>query len=195
MSDDDDLLPQDIEAEGCLIGAMLLRSAAVDVAVDAFLSAEEFYSPVHALIYKAILANHAAGIESDAVTVAHQMRKDMSIEGIGGPSRLVDKMAQCPSPGNAAAYVDIVIEMAARRRVIAIARQVEADARNLARPLDDIESLLSGVTKPVLVDLKCVGGLEDGPAVAGDLVVDESGPAVPVDERAGDTGVLNASGW
>lgn len=193
---DDAELPQDIEAEGCLIGAMLLRPAAVTAAVDAFLSAEEFHSPVHALIYKAILANHAAGIENDAVTVAHAMRRDMAIQAIGGPSRLVDKMAQCPSPANASAYIDIVIEMAARRRVIAMARQLEADARNLAVPIADIEARLSGVTEPVLVDFQSARIGEGLAAVTDDAPFDEGGAAVPVGGwRDDDVGMTDASGW
>src|SRR5487761_2634587 len=66
--------PNAIEMEESLIGAMLLSSEAVSIAYET-VEPEDFYRPLHAQIFSAILALANAGEPVDYVTVQAKLQE------------------------------------------------------------------------------------------------------------------------
>lgn len=108
--------PHDLAAEQALLGAWLLRPAAIDATAD--LDPAAFYQPAHQAIAQAILQLHADGQPVDPVTVADQLGQG-GLDLIGGPHTLTTLQAGTPATSNAARYAHIVRRHHHRRRLLA----------------------------------------------------------------------------
>jgi replicative DNA helicase len=65
--------PHDLEAEKAVIGAMLVSETAV-AAVAERLTAEDFYSEVHRIIYGALTRLYSRGDPIDQLTLTNELR-------------------------------------------------------------------------------------------------------------------------
>jgi replicative DNA helicase len=115
--------PHDLDAEESLLGAMLLSSDAVAVAVETC-SPGDFYKPAHGHIFSAILSLFEAGEPVDAVTVADELKRRGLLEQVGDPTVLVSLQVNTPSLANAGHYARIVEEHALLRRLIGVAGEL-----------------------------------------------------------------------
>ena len=115
--------PHNLEAEGSLLGAMLLSRDAIADAVEAT-SVEHFYRPAHAHVYDAICALYAAGDPVDAVTVAAELDRSGVLETIGGLDGLISLQVNTPATSNAAKYARIVGDRFTLRRLIEVAGEI-----------------------------------------------------------------------
>jgi hypothetical protein len=115
--------PHDLDAEEALLGAMLLSGEAIDQA-QAAVSARDFYKPAHGLVYAAIVDLHGKGAPADPVTVADVLRRDGTLDGIGGGAGLVSLQANTPAISNAPRYAAIVARCAVARRYISAAGEL-----------------------------------------------------------------------
>ena len=77
------VMPQNIDAEKAVLGAMLFSS---DIADDALakLTPEEFYRPSHRKIFEAMLDLNVKGIPVDSVSVVDRLEARGELETIGG---------------------------------------------------------------------------------------------------------------
>jgi len=75
--------PQAIDLEEAVLGAMMIDKEAIDTVID-ILHADVFYKEQHALIYNAIFQLFQNSQPTDLLTVSEQMRKDGTIDRIGG---------------------------------------------------------------------------------------------------------------
>ncbi|HET9901840.1 MAG TPA: DnaB-like helicase N-terminal domain-containing protein, partial [Actinomycetes bacterium] len=66
--------PQDITAEQCVLGGMLLSKDAIADVVE-MLRAPDFYRPAHQSVYDIVLDLYGRGEPADAVTVAAELTK------------------------------------------------------------------------------------------------------------------------
>ena len=121
--------PYSEEAERCLLGAILLDHARVlDLCVEAGLTEEAFYVPVHRTIYAAMLAMLRAGAPVDSATLAEALRAAGNLEAIGGGRYLDNLVDQTPTAAHAEYYLSIVSDKHLLRSVIAVCRDVEQQA-------------------------------------------------------------------
>ncbi len=81
--------PQDMDAEQCVLGAMLSSKDAIADVVEV-VRGPDFYRPAHELVYDAILDLYGRGDPADAVTVADELTKRGQIARVGGAGYLVD---------------------------------------------------------------------------------------------------------
>lgn len=116
--------PKNIQAEESLLGAMLLDHRAIGAAIEAQVTAEDFYKPAYGHIFAAITGLYAAGGAADPVTVAESLRRAELLELAGGPSILVTLQAGTPSIGNADRYARIVAEHSRLRKMIRAAGDI-----------------------------------------------------------------------
>jgi replicative DNA helicase len=110
-------IPHDLAAEESIVGAMLLSSDAVTVAIDVC-SAGDFYKPAHGHIFEAIRTLTGRGVPIDAVTVADELQRSGLLDVIGDPAIFISLQANTPSIANARHYAEIVARHASHRRVI-----------------------------------------------------------------------------
>ena len=109
--------PQDISAEQCALGGMLLSKDAIADVVEV-LRPTDFYRPAHQLVYDAVIDLYARGEPADPVTVAAALTRDGNLARVGGAPYLHTLIASVPTAANAGYYAQIVRERAVLRRLI-----------------------------------------------------------------------------
>lgn len=128
-----DSLPQNLDAEKQLLGAMILDGSTVDD-VSSICSPGMFYAPRHATIAEVISELHSAGVGVDHSTVAHHLEKRGSLEAVGGVPYLLELFESVPHTAHAPHYAEIVrTKFKQRTAVIALRNGLET----LQKPLDD----------------------------------------------------------
>jgi putative DNA primase/helicase len=143
-------LPHNIDAERALIGALFVGGHDVLEAVRGRIDAGDMFDVLHEKLWQEISDRIAAGkrvtptllntIDADGKLYAGSLVKDAT------------------TTANAPAYADIVRDLAARRRLIAVAQQSIDDAHDHALPLPDV--LRSTAAELAIVR----GGLASGEA-------------------------------
>jgi replicative DNA helicase len=109
--------PQDVAAEQCALGGMLLSKDAIADVVEVLRTAD-FYRPNHGVIFDAILDLYGRGEPADPITVAASLADSGDLPRVGGAAYLHTLIASVPTAANAAYYARIVSERAVLRRLI-----------------------------------------------------------------------------
>jgi replicative DNA helicase len=109
--------PQDIAAEQCVLGGMMLSKDAIADVVEV-LRGHDFYKPAHQAVYDAIIDLYGRGEPADPVTVAAELNKRGEIARIGGAPYLHTLISSVPTAANAGYYAKIVQERAILRRLV-----------------------------------------------------------------------------
>ncbi len=109
--------PQDMNAEQCVLGAMLMSKDAIADVVEV-LRGNDFYRPAHEQVYEAVIDLYGRGEPADAVTVADLLSKRGELMRLGGAPYLHTLLASVPIAANAGWYAEIVREKAILRRLV-----------------------------------------------------------------------------
>ena len=109
--------PQDLNAEQCTLGGMLLSKDAIADVVEV-LKPGDFYRPAHQTIYEAILDLYGRGEPADPTLVADELLKRGEIVRVGGIPYLHTLVSAVPTAANAGYYAKIVQERAVLRRLV-----------------------------------------------------------------------------
>jgi len=115
--------PQNLEAEESVIGAMMLSSEAIADVVE-ILQPEDFYRGANARIYEALRGIYARGEPVDLITAVEVLKRQGTLDEVGGPLHLRDLVDQVPTPASAGHYARIVSQTALLRRLISAAADV-----------------------------------------------------------------------
>jgi len=130
--------PQDIAAEQCVLGGMLLSKDAIADVVEVVQSGD-FYKPAHQIVYDAVLDLYGKGEPADPVTVAAELTRQGTIAKAGGAPYLHTLVFSVPTAANAGYYGRIVAERAILRRLVeAGTRVVQLGYAGLGADVDDI---------------------------------------------------------
>jgi replicative DNA helicase len=129
--------PHSIEAEESVLGAVLLSADAANIALEK-LHAEDFYRPAHQQIFEAIQGLFDANEPIDAVTVSEILRRDGSLERMGGVDFLTRLLDTVPTTSNIEYYAGIVEEHALRRRLMQVGGKIGSLAIELKEPIVDV---------------------------------------------------------
>ena len=146
MSDNQRKLPQNIEAEQSVLGAMLIRQEAITEAQE-ILRADDFYREAHRIVYNAmeeLFSNHEA---VDLVTLTEQLRKTNMLEKVGGVSFVTALANSVPTAANVVYHAKIVKEKAELRRLIDAATEIAGKAYD---DDDDVENIMDEAEKKIL---------------------------------------------
>src|SRR5882757_3901519 len=109
--------PQDVAAEQCVLGGMMLSKDAIADVVE-ILRPTDFYRPTHATIYDAVLELYGRNEPADPITVAAMLTDAGDIGRVGGAAYLHTLIATVPTAANSSYYARIVSERATLRRLI-----------------------------------------------------------------------------
>ena len=108
-----DAIPNSIEAEQAVLGAMLINNDAADRVFP--LTAAHFYEPVHGRIFAAIRALIDRSEIANAVTLERYFKTDDALADVGGPKYLARLAGAAVSVSGVRHYANIVIDAASRR--------------------------------------------------------------------------------
>ena len=145
-------LPENVEAEQALLGAILCDNRAYDQVGD-FLRAEHFHHAVHAEIFAACAKAIEAGRRVDAVSLKHHFAGHEDLAHVGGAGYLAELVAAVPSIINARDYGQAIHDCALRREQIVIYREQIVRAHDMDQDatgqdiLEETEARLQGVAE------------------------------------------------
>ena len=112
-------LPQNIEAEQAVLGAVLLNQNTLDRL--GFLLPDHFFDPVHARIFAACRKRYEAGEHVSAVVMRSIIGSDPGLQELGGPDYLGRLAAAVVAVSAAPDYARAIVELYSRREVITAA--------------------------------------------------------------------------
>ena len=98
-------LPQSIEAEQSVIGAMLIDKTAIAKVFEK-LEEEDFYRDGHKVIYKAIREMYAKDMAVDLVTLLEHLKSADMLEKAGGVTYISELSASVPTTANLSSYIN-----------------------------------------------------------------------------------------
>ncbi|WP_373312134.1 replicative DNA helicase [Asanoa siamensis] len=123
---------------------MLLSKDAIADVVE-ILKTGDFYRPIHATVFDAILDLYGRGEPADAVTVSAALADSGDLLRIGGAPYLQTLMASVPTAANAGYYARIVAERAVLRRLVEAGTKIVqlgyGSAAGGGRDVDDVVDL------------------------------------------------------
>ena len=111
------LLPQSVEAEEAVLGAILVNPLSLGRIVE-FLNPKSFYKPAHKVIYQAMLDLFRKNEPIDIVTVSEFLRNDEKLEAAGGRAYINDLALNVVTTANVEFYAKIVQEKEIKRALI-----------------------------------------------------------------------------
>ncbi|MEJ2689093.1 MAG: replicative DNA helicase [Deltaproteobacteria bacterium] len=132
------LPPQNIEAEQCVLGSILLQSGALSKVLE-LLDAKDFYREAHQSIFSAFIALFERNEPQDLVTVTAILRDWGKLDQIGGPAYLATLTDIVPVTANIGYYANIVRRKSVLRQLIQTATEI---AGRCFEEQDDIDALL-----------------------------------------------------
>jgi len=123
-------MPHSIEAEQQLLGAILTNNDVYD-RVASIIGARHFYDPVHARIYEISAARIAKNTLASPVTLKAFMEGDEGLQELGGPAYLARLAGAAISAFAVRDYAQMIYDLAVRRDLIALGRDIAAKAASV----------------------------------------------------------------
>jgi len=140
------VIPQNIEAEQSVLGAILLENEALPQAIEILPDETPFYKPSHKKIYLAILSLFEKNEPIDLITLSNELKQKDQLEDVGGLDYLSALVDSLPTAANIHSHSKIVKEKALLRRLISVG----TDTVNRAYDEnEDVDSLLDRVESQV----------------------------------------------
>lgn len=121
-------MPHNVELEMALLGQLLYEDARF-LEVDPLVSGADFYEPFHQRLFKAIGDLVKVGRRADPIILADWFVIDPAFHELGGLRYLADLVDRSPPAAHAADYAKAIRDLAIRRDVIAVAKEVDIRAR------------------------------------------------------------------
>jgi replicative DNA helicase len=147
--------PHSTEAERTVIGALLLDPEAI-VKVSDLLNPDDFYDPVHRLIFQAINELYTQHQPIDFVTVSAKLSDEKRLQDVGGSAFLADVAAAVPTSSHVYQYGQIVKTKAVHRRIIEAGQRITGLGYEVERPvtelLDEVEKTVFKISNTFLKD-------------------------------------------
>ena len=173
--------PHSVDAEESVLGAVLLSGDAANVALEK-LHAEDFYKPSHQQIFEIIRQLFDSNEPIDAVTVSEGLRRDGSLDRMGGIDFLTNLIDSVPSTSNVEYYAGIVEEHSLRRRLMKVGGDIGVIASNMTEPIAEVvdkaeQSVFAVAERQVGDGLQVIDELL-GPAIEKAEELQRSGSAV-----------------
>ncbi len=131
------LPPQNLEAEQCVLGAVLIDTEAITKVLDV-ISEEHFYREAHRKIFRAAIELFEKNEPIDLVTLAERLTKAHTLEEVGGASYLATLADSMPTAANILHYARIVKEKATLRSLIGAATEIATTCYENVADVDDL---------------------------------------------------------
>ncbi|MDD5758963.1 MAG: replicative DNA helicase [Desulfobulbaceae bacterium] len=139
------LPPQNIEAEQCVLGSILLRQGSIEKIAD-LLQPDDFYKPSHQSIFGAMLVLFQKSDPLDIITITNCLKDAHKLDEVGGPAYLSSLTDIVPVSANIVFYAKIVRDKSILRQLIQTSSEI---AGRCYEEQDDIELLLDSVEQKV----------------------------------------------
>lgn len=135
------VLPQNVEAEAALLGALMIDNRLVED-VQLKLRPDHFFEPLHGRIYEAILRMTDANRVANPVTLRPLFEADEAIKEVGGPAYLAQLTGSGAAVIGARDFAQQIYDLALLRALIGVGRDLVEGALDTSEdvaPLAQIE--------------------------------------------------------
>src|SRR3954464_826901 len=135
------ILPQNIEAEAALLGALMIDNRLVED-VQLKLRADHFFEPLHGRIYEAILRMTDANRIANPVTLRPLFDSDEAMKEVGGPAYLAQLTGSGAAIIGARDFAAQIYDLALLRALVGVGRDLVEGALDTSEevaPLAQIE--------------------------------------------------------
>ena len=117
--------PQNVEAEQCVLGAMLIEKEAISKVTE-LLQARDFYKEAHKQIYRRILELYEKNEAVDIVTLTEVLKRHNQLEEVGGLAYISFLANAVPTAANVSYHAKIIEEKALLRQLISVSTNIAA---------------------------------------------------------------------
>lgn len=132
------LMPQNLEAEEAVLGAILVNPRCLDKVIST-LKPDYFYKPAHKYIYEAILQLTNSNEVIDIVSVSDILNINQKLELVGGRAFINDLILKCISTANVQYYANVIEEKAIKRSLISAGSEITTAGYDLAPSAESLE--------------------------------------------------------
>jgi len=139
-------MPQSADAEASVLAAMLISRDAIAYAAEN-LKEEFFYLNAHREIFKAVLGLYEKNSEVDPVTLTEQLKKDSTLEEVGGLPFIYEIATAVPTAENIGFHSAIVREKHILRQMIVRCTEIIEEAY---QPVEDIDAFVDRAEEKIL---------------------------------------------
>jgi replicative DNA helicase len=150
---EDRLPPQNIEAEQCLLGSLMLDKKAILKVVD-FLDPRDFYRDSHKKIYEVIIELFEKGEPIDLITVTNKLKAKNQFDEVGGASYLTEIVNSVPTAAHVQYYAEIVQKKRILRDLIEASYKIAElgydEGKDVEILLDEAEKTIFGISQKTL---------------------------------------------
>ena len=148
------IMPNSIEAEQSVIGAMIMDKDAV-VAASEILLPEDFYHGQYGVLFEAMVELLNAGQPIDVVTLQNRLREKAVPPEVSSLEYVGDLIASVPTSANIKHYANIVKEKSTLRKLIRVNEEIENECYAGNETLDTV---LADTEKKIFDLLQSKGG-------------------------------------
>lgn len=130
-------LPQSINAEMCLLGAILLDNSRMSHIIDK-VKIEHFYSAANRIIFETMISLYERNIPIDPTTLRSELERIKLLEKAGGVGFIASLEDQVLSPANVEQYAQIIFDKAKMRELIGAAYKILESAYDEEMPVSEL---------------------------------------------------------
>ena len=131
--------PQAVELEKDVLGALMVESKSIDKIP--FLTPEMFYDTKNRLIFESILDLNNEGNPIDIHTVSEQLKKNGTLEKVGGLYTLAELTAVC-SASHIVYHAEIINQKFISRQLITLSTEIAEKSFDETNDVSDVLSEL-----------------------------------------------------
>jgi len=133
----DRTLPHNLEAEKCVLGAILINNEAFNQAAEV-IDSQDFFRDAHRRIFEKMISLTDRSEPVDLVTLKDELVRSSELDEVGGPAYISALTDGVPRSANVEYYAKIVKEKSTLRRLIQSANDVLSRAYDAEEDADDL---------------------------------------------------------
>lgn len=131
----DRTLPHNLEAEKCVLGAILLQNETFNLAAE-LLDSRDFFRDAHRRVFNKMVSLSERGEAIDLVTLKDELGRSGDLDEVGGPAYIAGLVDGVPRSTNVEYYARIVKEKSTLRNLIYSANKILATAYEAEQDAD-----------------------------------------------------------
>ncbi len=120
-------MPQSLEAERSVLGALLYDTKAMNLSVES-LRPDDFFLPAHREIFSCALNLSRNGMAVDLVTMEAELKRLGKLTLVGGTDYLIDLTGMVPTTVNIQDYIRLILEKSVLRQLIQAGDDIRKEA-------------------------------------------------------------------
>ncbi|MBQ7420750.1 MAG: replicative DNA helicase [Prevotella sp.] len=137
------LQPQALEIERVVLGALMIDKDAFTV-ISEIIRPETFYEPRNQKIFHAIQTLNFKEEPVDIMTVTEQLRREATLEEVGGPAYIVELSSHVASSAHIEYHARILAQKFLARQLISFASMIETEAFDETVDVDELMQKAEG---------------------------------------------------